>query len=169
MHILPGTPFSLRGCRLTPWWFLGWFLPLALFLCGPPVGDSATPSRSGGRAPCWNKALSSRSRPKTHSGDAWCRWASVLFSLLLRLGFLLFSGLPFSVSVRFVFVSFRFVFVFDFVFVFVFRYSFSFSISFSFRFVLVSRFVFRFRLSFFVVVFRFLCFFPTLCVGVARF
>ena len=110
IHIA-GLTLALRGCRLTPRLLLCLCGSLALFLCGPPVGDSATPSRSGGRAPCRNKAFSSRSRPKTHSGDAWRRWVSVLFSLFLRLGFALFSGLPFSVSVRFVsfrFVSFRF-------------------------------------------------------------
>ena len=51
-----------------------------LFLHGPLGGDSATPCRSRGWAPCRNKALLSTSRPKTRSGDAWCCWA--FFSLL---------------------------------------------------------------------------------------
>ena len=51
------------------------FSRAALFLHGPLGGDSATPCQSRGWAPCRNRALLSKSRPKTRSGNAWCRWA----------------------------------------------------------------------------------------------
>ena len=82
------------------------------FLHGPSGGDSATPRRSGGRAPCRNKALPSTSRPKARSGDAWCCWASLFFRSRFLASVSRF--VPFPAFVPFRFSSFaRFVFRFS--------------------------------------------------------